>query len=128
METLELAQEVLIPDLTKIYDEVLPCFPPIYDIFNTYCAIYHASFNQIMISWAERDGVTADETLAIVKWINNYYKPQMLRLGAHEEFLMPDLTESLRPLLDGYKTAARVHHHSTFSHNTNSILDPNSDP
>lgn len=61
-----------------------------------------------MILWAERSDVSAEETLSIVRWINNFYKVQMLRLGAQDDFLKPDLTESLRPLLNGYKQVAKV--------------------
>src|SRR5262249_16002333 len=97
-DTLTAARDLLVPDLTRVYDEVAPCFPPQFDVFNMYCSIYHASFNQMMLAWAERADVTADETLALVRWINTFYHRQMLRLGASEEFLKPDLTDALRPL------------------------------
>lgn len=64
-ETLARAKEALVPDLTLIYDEVAPCFPPSFDLFNMYCSIYHASFNQMMMAWAERSDVSAEETLGL---------------------------------------------------------------
>lgn len=59
------AKDVLVTDLTRVYDDVRPCFPPAYDIFNVYCSMYHACFNQIFIVWAEKGDVPPDETLNI---------------------------------------------------------------
>uniref|UniRef100_A0A6B2L0L4 Uncharacterized protein n=1 Tax=Arcella intermedia TaxID=1963864 RepID=A0A6B2L0L4_9EUKA len=102
LKTLDVANEKLFDDLTKVLDELKPCFPPWLDIFSLYCQVYHSCLSKLVKDWGNGT-LSPDEYLELAKWINITYENQMVRLGASKQDLVPHLNNDLEPMIDDYR-------------------------
>lgn len=62
-------------ELVIIYDDVAPCFPPVYEAFTTYIGHYHRKFRQIFEMLADRGNegrLPAGVSLNLINWIEDY--------------------------------------------------------
>ncbi|KAJ8684977.1 hypothetical protein QAD02_020770 [Eretmocerus hayati] len=93
---LELTRLLFIEDLRVVKSLCVPCFPPSYDIANTYMRMYHASLSQHLKDIIN-EGLEGNEYVSLLSWVMNIYKsPEMI---GH-----PDLNMNLKeigPLLEG---------------------------
>jgi len=117
----------LVDDMDRVFDEVVPCFPPKYDILDLYVTIYHQAlfqlFTEISKTAPQREFSPVDTInlgpssrlflkwqsdwcLVAVKWIRAAWLPQLNRLGIEEK--KPDLLESLDMLIDEFKSRIYV--------------------
>jgi exocyst complex component 3 len=79
-------------DLIRIEEEVAPCFPPDYEIYNYYVREYHKALNAMLNKIMQTDP-EASVLLVMHGWIKEY-KKNMKELNVPPELLEP-------PLLDG---------------------------
>ncbi|KIL69433.1 hypothetical protein M378DRAFT_69839 [Amanita muscaria Koide BX008] len=79
-------------DLIRIESDVVPCFPPDYDIYSHYIREYHQSLNIVIKGLATSD-LEASSLLVLFDWLKEY-KQNMKELNVSPELLEP-------PLLDG---------------------------
>lgn len=79
-------------DLIRIEEEVAPCFPPSYEIYNLYVREYHRALNALLNKVMQTDP-EASVLLTLHGWIKEY-KKNMKELGVAPELMEP-------PLLDG---------------------------
>lgn len=79
-------------DLIRIESDVVPCFPPDYDIYSHYVREYHKSLNSIIKKLAASE-LEASALLVLFEWLKEY-KQSMKDLNVPPELLEP-------PLLDG---------------------------
>ncbi|KAF8347725.1 exocyst complex component sec6 [Amanita rubescens] len=79
-------------DLIRIEGDVVPCFPPDYDIYSHYVREYHKSLNSIIKKLAASE-LEASALLVLFEWLKEY-KQSMKDLNIPPELLEP-------PLLDG---------------------------
>lgn len=79
-------------DLIRIEKDVVPCFPPDYDIYSHFIRSYHKALNSVVkrIANAKND---ANALLTLFEWLKEY-KENMKELNIPPELLDP-------PLLDG---------------------------
>lgn len=79
-------------DIMRIEEDVVPCFPPSYEIYNLYVREYHRALNDIINKIMESEP-EASVLLTLHSWIKEY-KKSMKELNVPPELLEP-------PLLDG---------------------------
>jgi exocyst complex component 3 len=79
-------------DLIRIEADVVPCFPPSYEIYSLYIREYHKTLNATIKRLIE-SGPEASALLILHSWIKEY-KKNMKELNVPPELLEP-------PLLDG---------------------------
>ncbi|CCM00735.1 uncharacterized protein FIBRA_02775 [Fibroporia radiculosa] len=79
-------------DLIHIEADVVPCFPPSYDIHTHYVRAYHKALNSILVRVVQSEP-EASVILALYGWVKDY-KKKMKELEISPELLDP-------PLLDG---------------------------
>ena len=79
-------------DIIRIEEEVVPCFPPSYDIYNLYIREYHKSLNETIKKLVAEEP-EATVILQLHAWMKDYRK------NMKELQVPPDLLEP--PLLDG---------------------------
>ncbi|KAI0072648.1 exocyst complex component sec6 [Panus rudis PR-1116 ss-1] len=79
-------------DIMRIEEDVVPCFPPSYEIYNLYVREYHRALNDIINRIMESEP-EASVLLTLHSWIKEY-KKSMKELNVPSELLEP-------PLLDG---------------------------
>ena len=79
-------------DIIRIEEDVVPCFPPDYEIYNHYMRAYHKSLNET-IKKLVADEPDATVILQLHAWMKEYRK-SMKELQVPPELLEP-------PLLDG---------------------------
>ncbi|KAF9531774.1 exocyst complex component sec6 [Crepidotus variabilis] len=82
----------LYQDILRIESDVVPCFPPDYEIYNLYLREYHKALNGVVkkVATAKTD---ASVLLALYEWLKEY-KENMKELNVAPELMDP-------PLLDG---------------------------
>ena len=99
--------QMLLDDLTVVLDEIVPCFPDRYKIFDFFFKEYHIRFNTQMLSYANNpELVKAKDIIDLVRWVRQEYEPQLGRLGISDP--QPPLIETLEPLYQAYKEHIRV--------------------
>lgn len=79
-------------DLIRIESDVVPCFPPDYDIYALYLREYHKALNTVVKKIAALKS-DASVLLTLYEWLKEY-KANMTELNVSPELLDP-------PLLDG---------------------------
>jgi len=79
-------------DLIRIEKDVVPCFPPDYDIYSHYIREYHKALNTIVKRLANSK-TDANLLLSLFEWLKEY-KENMKELNVSMDLLDP-------PLLDG---------------------------
>ena len=79
-------------DIMRIEEDVVPCFPPSYEIYNLYIREYHRALNSIVTKMMNT-APDASVLLQLHSWIKDY-KKNMKELNVPPELLEP-------PLLDG---------------------------
>ncbi|KZP01538.1 exocyst complex component Sec6 [Calocera viscosa TUFC12733] len=79
-------------DLVRIQDDVVPLFPPDYEVFAFFVKAYHKSLNAVLVELLET-GPEASVLLQLHAWVKDY-KTNMKELGIPPELTTP-------PLLDG---------------------------
>lgn len=79
-------------DIMRVEEDIVPCFPPSYEIYNLYVREYHRALNETIqkIMSEEPD---ASVLLTLYQWVKEY-KKSMKELNVPSELLEP-------PLLDG---------------------------
>lgn len=83
-------------DIIRVQGDIVPCFPPDYDIEGHYIKAYHKSLNSTLKEIvASEPG--ANVLLTLFEWLKGY-KSDMKELGVRPELLEP-------PLLDGKEQA-----------------------
>ena len=82
----------LYQDIIRVESDVVPCFPPDYDIFSLYIREYHKAFNTIVKTIAGMK-TEASVLLTLYEWLKEY-KGNMKELNISPELMEP-------PLLDG---------------------------
>ncbi|KAI0333942.1 exocyst complex component sec6 [Cubamyces sp. BRFM 1775] len=78
-------------DLIRIESDVVPCFPPSYDIWQTYVREYHKALNKSITKLVKSEP-EASVLLTLHAWIKEY-KKSMRELGIAPEWLEPPLLE-----------------------------------
>ncbi|XP_047102753.1 exocyst complex component 3 isoform X1 [Schistocerca piceifrons] len=90
---LELTRQLILEDLRVVKTLCVPCFPPQWDILNTYVHMYHKCLSrhlQELIS----NGLEGNEYVSILSWImNTYVGPELMQ---HPELNI----QSVGPLLN----------------------------
>ncbi|TFK29761.1 exocyst complex component Sec6 [Coprinopsis marcescibilis] len=79
-------------DILRVEKDVVPCFPPDYDVYSHYVREYHKTLNTIVKRMAT-EKLEATTMLALHEWIKEY-KQNMKELNIPPELIEP-------PLLDG---------------------------
>jgi len=79
-------------DIIRIEEDVVPCFPPEYDIYSLYIREYHKALNTTIKTLAA-SSPEANVLLTLLDWIKEY-KQNMKELDVPPELLDP-------PLMDG---------------------------
>lgn len=79
-------------DIIRIEEDVVPLFPPDYEVYNLYMREYHKALNATLKQIIEQDP-EATVLLVVHQWIKEY-KKSMKELGVPPELMEP-------PLLDG---------------------------
>ncbi|KIY45031.1 exocyst complex component Sec6 [Fistulina hepatica ATCC 64428] len=79
-------------DIMRVESDVVPCFPPDYDIYSHYIRQYHKALNTIIKRIVDQEP-EASVLLVLFEWLKNY-KKDMKELNVPPELLEP-------PLLDG---------------------------
>jgi exocyst complex component 3 len=82
----------LYQDIIRIEEDVVPCFPPDYDIYSLYIREYHKALNTTVKALAAA-APEASALLTLYEWLKEY------RQNMKELNVPPDLLEP--PLLDG---------------------------
>ncbi|KAF9005961.1 exocyst complex component sec6 [Cyathus striatus] len=88
-------------DIIRIEEDVVPCFPPEYDIYSHYIREYHKSLNNVLkqISASKPE---ASVLLTLFDWIKEY-RQNMKELSVPSEYLEPPLLEGKeQALIDDY--------------------------
>ncbi|RDX50807.1 exocyst complex component sec6 [Lentinus brumalis] len=78
-------------DLIRIESDVVPCFPPSYEIWNTFVRQYHKALNNTITRLVKSEP-EASVLLTLHAWIKEY-KKSMRELGIPAELLEPPLLE-----------------------------------
>eukprot|EP00026_Physarum_polycephalum_P002446 Phypoly_transcript_02452.p1 GENE.Phypoly_transcript_02452~~Phypoly_transcript_02452.p1 ORF type:complete len:720 (+),score=153.74 Phypoly_transcript_02452:634-2793(+) len=106
--TLEEVNKIL-DELYVVTDDVAPCFPPSYDIFDLFVQEYHKKFYTLFFGFSDMLGkqVAPSDILLLVQWVVADYGVLLARLGIAETNLNPPLLEALEPLFDIYTTHVR---------------------
>lgn len=84
--------DAIIDDLIIVYDDLVPCFPQKYNIFQFYVLEYHR-FIYDMTNKIVSQQMEGGEILNMLKWVRDYYKSMNGRLGVGEELLEPTLLD-----------------------------------
>jgi exocyst complex component 3 len=79
-------------DLTLVYDEVNPRFPPKYKIFFFYVIQYHKHLYFLITKLSSKNMETRD-ILLLTAWIREYYTIMNDRFGVSEDLLEPRLLD-----------------------------------
>ncbi|KAI9193098.1 exocyst complex component Sec6-domain-containing protein [Polychytrium aggregatum] len=81
-----------IDDLVVIHDDLEPCFPKRYNIFQFFVLEYHRNIYDLLnkvVSGPMEGGAI----LKLLKWVRDYYDSMSGRLGVGEELLEPRLLD-----------------------------------
>ncbi|CAL1715329.1 unnamed protein product [Somion occarium] len=78
-------------DIMRIEEDVVPCFPPSYEIYNLYVREYHRALNDT-ITKIMADEPEASVLLTLHQWVKDYRK-NMKDLNVPPELLEPPLLE-----------------------------------
>lgn len=92
---------LLLDDLTIVYDKARPCFPPGVDVFKIFATEYHKYFYEEFQSFDKRHKEVPNSIIiAIVTWVYEDFERQLIRLGMAT--LEPKMTKSLLTLESMY--------------------------
>ncbi len=96
---IKIAKTILLPslprsswlyqDIIRVESDVVPCFPPDYDIFSLYIREYHKAFNTIVKTIAGMK-TEASVLLTLYEWLKEY-KGNMKELNISPELMEPPL-------------------------------------
>ncbi|KAJ3089212.1 SNARE-binding exocyst subunit S6 [Quaeritorhiza haematococci] len=84
--------EVVVDDLILVYDELVPCFPRRYNIFQFFVLEYHRMIYET-VNKVVGGPMEGGAILALLKWVRDYYDSMSGRLGVGEELLEPRLLD-----------------------------------
>lgn len=88
-------------DLMRIEEDVAPCFPPDYEIYQFYVKGYHKALNET-INKLVQSAPEAKVLLSLHQWVKDY-KKNMEELGIAPELLEPQLLDGdEQSLIDDY--------------------------
>uniref|UniRef100_A0A2P2I4L7 Exocyst complex component 3-like n=1 Tax=Hirondellea gigas TaxID=1518452 RepID=A0A2P2I4L7_9CRUS len=98
---LEVTRLMVLEDLRVVKGLCVPCFPPHYDIVNTFISMYHTSLANHLLETVE-SGLEDNEFVTLLSWVlNTYLGPQLMghpSLGLNVNALPPLLEQDV---LDG---------------------------
>ncbi|XP_064652191.1 exocyst complex component 3-like [Lineus longissimus] len=92
---LEITRQLVVEDLRVVKTLCEPCFPPIYDIVNSYVRMYHESIGEHLNEMITQEQIEGNEIVSLMTWLNTYEGAEMMG--------NPDLkidVKSLGPLLE----------------------------
>lgn len=92
---LEVCRLLVLEDLRVVKRQCVVCFPPHYDIFNTYVSMYHTALSKHLMETIA-GGLVGNEYFSLLSWTRNTYPG--VELLAHPDLAVD--TTSLSPLLD----------------------------
>jgi len=69
---LELCRQLILEDLRVVKTLCVPCFPPLYDIFDKFVYMYHSSLSANLNDIIS-DGLEGNEYVTIISWVTNTY-------------------------------------------------------
>ncbi|KAJ3212200.1 SNARE-binding exocyst subunit S6, partial [Clydaea vesicula] len=84
--------DVVVDDLILVFDELAPCFPSRYNIFQFFVLEYHRIVYE-MINKFISGSMEGGAILKLLKWVRDYYQNMSGRLGVGEELLEPRLLD-----------------------------------
>jgi len=76
---LELCRQLILEDLRVVKTLCVPCFPPLYDIFDKFVYMYHSSLSANLNDIIS-DGLEGNEYVTIISWVTNTYPGTELML------------------------------------------------
>ncbi|XP_060856168.1 exocyst complex component 3 [Metopolophium dirhodum] len=76
---LELCRQLILEDLRVVKTLCVPCFPPLYDIFDKFVYMYHSSLSANLNDIIS-DGLEGNEYVTIISWVTNTYSGTELML------------------------------------------------
>lgn len=80
-------------DLNAVKQGMQNLFPKKWKIFQTYVDIYHKQMHDFLISFVDAEDLRPPQMLAIVHFVEDYYK-RMKKLGVRESELKPHVLDS----------------------------------
>jgi len=84
--------DIVVDDLILVSDELVPCFPPRYNIFQYFVLEYHRNIYE-MVNKILSTSMDGGAILKLLKWVRDYYQTMTFRLGVGEELLEPRLLD-----------------------------------
>eukprot|EP01130_Rhizamoeba_saxonica_P013470 TRINITY_DN5751_c0_g2_i1.p1 TRINITY_DN5751_c0_g2~~TRINITY_DN5751_c0_g2_i1.p1 ORF type:complete len:738 (-),score=184.07 TRINITY_DN5751_c0_g2_i1:15-2228(-) len=102
-EFIRIAKDELFLHIKEVVAYLIPCFPPVFDIFNLYCGAYHAGLLVLFSNLVESKDVAEIDIVDLVFWAETTYLEEMtpnIELYGSEGILSPPLTLPLDPILD----------------------------
>lgn len=69
---LELCRQLILEDLRVVKTLCVPCFPPLYDIFDKFVYMYHSSLSE-NLNDIITNGLEGNEYVTIISWVTNTY-------------------------------------------------------
>eukprot|EP00698_Gefionella_okellyi_P022318 TRINITY_DN7381_c0_g2_i2.p1 TRINITY_DN7381_c0_g2~~TRINITY_DN7381_c0_g2_i2.p1 ORF type:complete len:569 (+),score=138.08 TRINITY_DN7381_c0_g2_i2:44-1750(+) len=101
------AMDFIFADLLIVQDDVAPCFPPDYAIFDFYTTAYHSCVTMFVQKIIEhQDQVTPPQIAVLYTWAVAYHRQMTNRLGI--ETLTPRLDKECESLLEKYVDDTRA--------------------
>ncbi|CAI6358201.1 unnamed protein product [Macrosiphum euphorbiae] len=76
---LELCRQLILEDLRVVKTLCVPCFPPLYDIFDKFVYMYHSSLSANLNDIIS-NGLEGNEYVTIISWVTNTYSGTELML------------------------------------------------
>uniref|UniRef100_H2Z4Q2 Exocyst complex component Sec6 n=1 Tax=Ciona savignyi TaxID=51511 RepID=H2Z4Q2_CIOSA len=93
---LEILRRSVLDDLRVVKFLGVPCFPPVYNIFEQFVHWYHMALSNHLQSLIS-DGLEGNEIISLLTWLNQYTGPDLM---GHVELASSLDTNKLPPLLD----------------------------
>ena len=85
--------------LTVVYDDLVPCFPPSYKVFEFHLENYHRNITELLDRFLVTK-LSPRDILTLFRWVEDYYFNLKERLGIPETALSPRLLEGQREKLN----------------------------
>ncbi|KAF2365226.1 Exocyst complex component EXOC3/Sec6 [Trinorchestia longiramus] len=116
---LEVIRLLVLEDLRVVKGLCVPCFPPHYDIVNTFIAMYHNGLANHLLETVE-SGLEDNEFVTLLSWVlNTYLGPELMghpSLGLNVAALPPLLEQKvLEGLIKKYLNNVRSNYESWLS-------------
>jgi exocyst complex component 3 len=96
-ESLE-ACKFVFRDLSVVFEELVPRFPPKYKIFDFYVLQYHKQIFDLLNRLSQKNLETRD-ILSLISWKKDYYSIMQEKFCVSEEILEPKLLDDKEPIL-----------------------------